>query len=87
MRKTDFFANGPLFSLLMGLYNPPSSQNLNSKLLACFCDCTGRLSDLVGNTEARFSNIAARLGENQDNYFISFFFSEEALTNKIYKKS
>ena len=32
------------------------------KLLARFCDCTGRfMSDLVGNPEDRFSRVAAHL--------------------------
>ena len=35
--------------------NPSSSNILNFKLLAFFCDCTGQfLSDLVGNPEDRF---------------------------------
>ena len=34
----------------------------NFKLLACFCDCTGRfVSDLVGNPEDRFSHVAAHI--------------------------
>ena len=36
--------------------------NRNFKLLACFCDSTGRfVSDLVGNPKDRFSHVAAHL--------------------------
>ena len=32
------------------------------KLLACFCDCTGRfVSDLVGKHEDRFSDVTAQV--------------------------
>ena len=38
------------------------ADQLRSKLLACFCDCTGRfVSGLVGNPEDRFSRVAAHL--------------------------
>ena len=39
-----------------------STLSLLLKLLACFCDCTGRfVSDLVGNPEDRFSRVAAHM--------------------------
>ena len=43
--------------------------NPNFKLLAIFCDCTGRfVSDFVGNHEDRFSHVAAQLIECQVEY-------------------
>ena len=43
-------------------YNFSASYIQNFKLLALFCDCTGRfVSDLVGNPEDRFSRVAAHI--------------------------
>ena len=50
------------FVLATQIYNPSSNYIQNFKLLACFCDCTGRfVSYLVGNPEDWFSPIAANI--------------------------
>ena len=47
---------------LHGKYNSSSTFIQKFKLPVFFCDCTGRLlSDLVGNSEDRFSRVAAQI--------------------------
>ena len=44
------------------IVHPSSIQIRDFKLLPIFCGCTGQfVSDLVGNTETRFSHVAAHL--------------------------
>ena len=49
--------------------------NQNFKILALYCDCTGRfVSDLVGNPEDRFSRVAAHsIKQGQLQYLEHFF--------------
>ena len=44
---------------------PPLLKFIQSfKLLACYCDCTGRfVSNMVGNLEDRFSRVAAQIAK------------------------
>ena len=71
--------SAPLFSL-HELYNPSSSLIQTFKLLAFFCDYTGRfVSELVANPEDRFSHITTQISycENCDNvfYVVCYVFS------------
>ena len=53
--------SAPLFSL-HELYNPSSSLIQTFKLLAFFCDYTGRfVSELVANPEDRLSHVTAQI--------------------------